>query len=135
MNPTPHRRAPIGTVIVTTAILTAAATAALATLTGLGRAARGLPTALGARRGQIRPYAAGSPHFTDDAFHNTEPSHVLAPGEAVSMIPLLIRHRGAGKPAGPVPLVTPHRRPWQPSWPSPGSATRRRSSRSTATTC
>jgi L-ascorbate metabolism protein UlaG (beta-lactamase superfamily) len=105
VNPTPHRRAPIGTVIVTTAILTAAATAALATLTGLGRAARGLPTALGARRGQIRPYAAGSPHFTDDAFHNTEPSHVLAPGEAVSMIPLLIRHRGAGKPAGPVPLV------------------------------
>ena len=80
VNPTPHTRTPIGTVIVTAALLTAAATAALATLTSLGRAARGLPTALGARRGQIRPYAAGSPHFADDAFHNTEPSHVLAPG-------------------------------------------------------
>ena len=74
-------------------------------MSSLGRAARGLPTALGARRGQIRPYAAGSPHFADDAFHNTEPSHVLAPGEAASMIPALIRHRGAGKPAGPIPLI------------------------------
>jgi len=105
VNPTTSNRTPIGTVLVTAALLTAAATAALGALSSLGRAARGLPTALGARRGQIRPYAAGSPHFADDAFHNTEPSHVLAPGEAASMIPALIRHRGAGKPAGPIPLV------------------------------
>ncbi|MGS0683933.1 MBL fold metallo-hydrolase [Nakamurella sp. GG22] len=83
-----------------------AAAATLATLTGLGRATRDLPTSLGASRAQIRPYAAGSPHFTDDAFHNTEPSHVLAPGEMASMLPALIRHRGAGRPPGAVPLVS-----------------------------
>ena len=98
----PNRRPSAGAV----ALTATAAAAALATLTGLGRATRGLPTSIGAGRAQIRPYAAGSPHFTDDAFHNTEPSHVLAPGEIASMIPALIRHRGVGKPAGPVPLVT-----------------------------
>ena len=88
------------------ALTAAAAAAALATLTGLGRDARGLPTAIGAGRSAIRPAATTSAHFSGDAFHNTEPSHVLAPGEFASLIPALIRHRGAGKPPGPVPLVT-----------------------------
>ena len=81
-------------------LTTAAAVAATAALTTLGRAARGLPTAMGAGRAAIRPAAEGSPHFADDSFRNTEPSHVLAPGEMTSMIPALIRHRGLGKPNG-----------------------------------
>ena len=98
----PARRLPVIPILLTAA----SAAAALATLTGLGRAARGLPTAIGARRSQIRPYAAASPHFADDTFHNTEPSHVLAPGEFASLLPALVRHRGAGRPGGTVPLVT-----------------------------
>lgn len=89
-----------------TAITAIAAAAALATLTGLSRATRDLPAALGARRSRIRPYVAGSPHFADGVFHNSEASHVLAPGQALSMIPAVIRHRGAGRPGGDVPLVT-----------------------------
>ncbi len=88
------------------ALTAAAGAAALATLTGIGRATRGLPTSMGASQAQIHPTVAGSPHFADGAFHNTEPSHVVAPGEFASMIPALIRHRGEGKPPGPVPLVT-----------------------------
>ncbi len=99
---TPSSRRPSAGAVALTAT---AAAATLATLTGLGRATRDLPTSLGASRAQIRPTAAASPHFTDDAFHNSEPSHVLAPGEMASMLPALIRHRGAGKPPGPVPLV------------------------------
>jgi L-ascorbate metabolism protein UlaG (beta-lactamase superfamily) len=96
-------RAVLAPVIVTTTV----AVAATAALTSLGRAARGLPTALGAGRADIRPSAAGSLHFANDAFRNTEPSHVLAPGDkaAWSMIPALIAHRGAGKPHGSIPLV------------------------------
>ena len=93
--------APIAAAVLTTA----GAAAALVGFTGLGRDARGLSTAIGASRSEIRPVAERSPHFTDEAFHNSEPSHVLSPGEGFSMIPLLIAHRGAGKPAGPVPLV------------------------------
>src|SRR5664280_800647 len=85
----PRRIAGLVPAVVTTAGLTAA----LATLTGLTRATRGLPEALGAGSSQIGPTAARSPHFADGTFHNTEPSHVLAPGDAVSMIPALIRHR------------------------------------------
>ncbi|MET0863182.1 MAG: MBL fold metallo-hydrolase, partial [Nakamurella sp.] len=99
----------LGRVAVAPVILTAAAAvAATATLTGLGRAARGLPTALGAGQAQIRPSAEGSAHFAENSFRNTEPSHVLAPGDkaAWSMIPALIRHRGLGKPTGPIPLVS-----------------------------
>ena len=97
-------RAVLAPVIVTTTV----AVAATAALTSLGRAARGLPTALGAGRAEIRPSAKGSLHFANDAFRNTEPSHVLAPGDkaAWSMIPALIGHRGAGKPNGSIPLVS-----------------------------
>jgi L-ascorbate metabolism protein UlaG (beta-lactamase superfamily) len=97
-------RAALAPVIVTTAL----AVATTAALTSLGRAARGLPTALGAGRAQIRPSAQASLHYSDNAFRNTEPSHVLAPGDkaAWSMIPALIAHRGAGKPNGSIPLVS-----------------------------
>jgi L-ascorbate metabolism protein UlaG (beta-lactamase superfamily) len=88
------------------AVLTAAgAAAALATLTSLSRATRGLPTAIGAGRARIRPYAAGSSHFSDGSFHNTEPSHVISPGEGISMIPALLAKHGSGRPNGAIPLV------------------------------
>jgi len=101
-NQASHRIAGVIPAVVTTAGLTAA----LAALTGLTRATRGLPESLGAGSSQIGPTAVRSPHFADGTFHNTEPSHVLAPGEAVSLIPALIRHRGAGHPSGPVPLIS-----------------------------
>ena len=104
MTTTPSRRisvAPIAAAVLTTA----GAAAAIVGFTGFGRDARGLPTAIGASRSQIREAAERSPHFTDEAFHNTEPSHVISPSEGLSMIPRLIAHRGAGKPAGPVPLI------------------------------
>ncbi len=88
------------------ALSAAAGAAALATLTGIGRAAWGVPTSIGASQAQIRPAAVVSEHFSGGVFHNTEPSHVVAPGEFASMIPALIAHRGEGKPPGPVPLVT-----------------------------
>ncbi len=98
------------------AAITAAGTAAASFVAWkLFRAARGVPTSMGASRRQIRPYAAASPHFRDDAFHNNEPSVFLAPGEFGSMIPELIRHRGQGRPHGPVPLVS------TPPAPQPGS--------------
>lgn len=105
MTTTSSRRSPVAP-IAAAVLTTAGAAAALVGFTGLGRDARGLSTAIGASRSEIRPVAERSPHFTDEAFHNTEPSHVLSPGEGFSMIPRLIAHRGAGKPAGPVPLIS-----------------------------
>ena len=104
MNTKSFGRVALAPVILTTA----AAVAATAALTSLGRAARGLPTAMGAGRAEIRPSAESSLHFANDAFRNTEPSHVLAPGDkaAWSMIPALIAHRGEGKPKGSIPLVS-----------------------------
>src|SRR6478735_11297498 len=97
-----QRRVPVFSTVLTAA----AAVAAMATLTSLSRAARGLPAALGASRTRIRPYATASPHFTDGSFHNTEPSHVISPGEGFSMLPALLAKHGSGHPSGPVPLVS-----------------------------
>ncbi len=87
-------------------VTTAAVAATAVALTGLTRATRGLPAAMGASPAEIAPLVSSSPHFTDGVFHNTEPSHVLTPGQGFSMIPDLWRHRGQGKPPGAVPLIT-----------------------------
>ncbi len=106
MTSTNNKRVPSVVPIAAAALTATGAAAAFVGFTGLGRDARGLPTAIGASRAEIRPSAERSPHFAGDAFHNTESSHVLTPGQGFSMIPALIAHRGAGRPAGPIPLVS-----------------------------
>ncbi|MGB6275253.1 MAG: hypothetical protein WBF80_07630, partial [Rhodococcus sp. (in: high G+C Gram-positive bacteria)] len=46
----------------------------------LARATWGLPSAIGARRVHITPYAAGSPRYRDRRFHNSDPSSSYVPG-------------------------------------------------------
>jgi len=71
----------------------------------LARAARGLPTSIGATVADIRPYAAGSPRYRDDRFHNTEPSHPLGPEQSGGFVRDLLTRRTLGTPAGRVPLA------------------------------
>lgn len=72
----------------------------------LGRATRGLPTAIGARPEAIRTVAVGSVHFDGRTFANIEPSRVLTLRQGVALIPDLVRRRGGGRPALTIPLVT-----------------------------
>jgi len=79
-----------------------AALAALV-LARLVRAARGVPTALGAGPSRLRAAAAGSPHAAAGRFANTQPGTIIA-GPAKAGIAMLSRGR-TGRPARPVPLV------------------------------
>jgi len=58
---------------------------AAAGLSWLARAAWGVPSAIGAGRGAIRPYAAASSHYRDRKFHNTRSSSPVAAGEQASI--------------------------------------------------
>jgi L-ascorbate metabolism protein UlaG (beta-lactamase superfamily) len=70
----------------------------------LARAARGVPTALGARAGALRAAAAASPHAADGRFANTATASVIAAGAAQVAVAMLRRGR-AGRPARPGPLI------------------------------
>ena len=72
----------------------------------VGRAARGLPTAIGAGPDEIRPVASGSPRYDGRTFSNPEPSAVLSLRDGLSLLPALLRRRGDGRPSTAVPLVT-----------------------------
>ena len=72
----------------------------------VGRAARGLPTAIGASAADILSVATGSARFDGRSFSNPEPSHVLSLRQGLGLIPALIRHRGHGRPPRTIPLVT-----------------------------
>lgn len=72
----------------------------------VGRAARGLPDAIGAGPDDIRAVATGSSRFDGRAFSNPEPSHVLSLREGLAMLPDLLRRRGSGRPQITIPLVT-----------------------------
>ncbi|WP_420123425.1 MBL fold metallo-hydrolase [Nakamurella sp.] len=72
----------------------------------VGRAARGLPTAIGAGAAQIRPVASGSPRYDGRTFSNPEPSAVLTLRDGLSLLPALLRRRDGGRPSTAVPLVT-----------------------------
>lgn len=82
------------------------ALAAGAGLFGVGRAARGLPTAMGASQRRIATTATGSPQFEAGVFHNRLPSTLLSPGSGPSLLKGLIQHGAKGKPPGAVPLVS-----------------------------
>ncbi|MDT7702923.1 MAG: hypothetical protein QOJ30_5248 [Pseudonocardiales bacterium] len=78
---------------------------ALAGATVLGRAARGLPTALGAGSTALLAAAARSPHARDGVFTNTEPGSVLAEASPWTILGLLLTRGRSGRPSDPVPLA------------------------------
>jgi L-ascorbate metabolism protein UlaG (beta-lactamase superfamily) len=90
----------------------AATVTAAAALAGgvswVARAARGLPTALGASQRRLRPTVAGSPQFADGKFHNTMPTPALSPANARDgLLRQWHEDRHKGLPGGPIPLVSP----------------------------
>lgn len=97
-----------GGVIETKWLAASAATVAAALLT---RAAWGVPSAIGARRSQILPYAANSPRYRDRRFHNTEPTSAYVPGRGDvgerNILLSLFTERGKGRPRRPIPLAPP----------------------------
>jgi L-ascorbate metabolism protein UlaG (beta-lactamase superfamily) len=82
-----------------------AGAAGLATAVAIGRAARGLPTALGASSAKLRAGADTSPHAEGGRFANTEPGSVLAQVGTATIIGRLLTRGREGRPNGPVPLV------------------------------
>ncbi len=72
----------------------------------VGRAARGLPTAVGARPHDIRSVAAGSDRYDGRSFSNPEPSHVLTLRQGLALVPDLFRRGDRGRPPLTIPLVT-----------------------------
>ena len=88
------------------------ALALAATLAGpaawVTRAAWGLPTALGASQRQVRPYAAGSPQFSEGRFHNRLTTPALPTASAQrGLLRQMHEERYTGLPARPVPLARP----------------------------
>ena len=79
--------------------------AALGVAFRLTRAARGVPSALGARTAEMRDAAGRSPHATTGRFANTEPSGLVAPTSLPVIVGRLLTRGRAGRPSGPVPLV------------------------------
>ena len=86
----------------------ATAVAAGAVGVRLFRAARGVPTALGASGRAIRSSAQRSSAFADGTIHNRMPSGMLSAGSVPEMIKAQRRRpKGIGRPHGNVPLVAP----------------------------
>ncbi|MDT7579078.1 MAG: hypothetical protein QOK35_342 [Pseudonocardiales bacterium] len=76
----------------------------------LGRAAAGMPTAMGAPAPQLRAAAehaaaAGSTHAADGLFHNTLPEEVVQRGTLLRILRAMLARGRVGRPARPVPLV------------------------------
>ncbi|HOZ56923.1 MAG TPA: MBL fold metallo-hydrolase [Nakamurella multipartita] len=86
-------------------VLAIAAISMTALTRTLGRAARGLPTAIGAGPDEIRPVAEGSSRFDGTSFSNVEPAHVFGLRQGLRLLPELLRHRN-GHPPMTIPLVT-----------------------------
>lgn len=78
---------------------------AAAGLAWLVRAAWGLPTAIGASRNRIQPYAAASPHYRNRKFVNSLPSSAATPDPTI--LRDLITQGRNGRPPRPIPLATP----------------------------
>jgi len=84
--------------------------AASSALAGAGalwfaRAARGLPSSIGASVSDIRPYAAGSPHYRNGRFHNTDPASVLDPDDSGGLLKDMLTRGSRGTPRSDVPLA------------------------------
>ena len=84
--------------------------AASSALAGAGalwfaRAARGLPSSIGASVSDIRPYAAGSPHYRNGRFHNIDPASVLDPEDSGGLLKDILTRGARGTPRSDVPLA------------------------------
>lgn len=86
-------------------LLTVAAVTAVVSLVEVGRATRGLPSAMGASQRRIQPEVDGSPRYQDGVFHNVLPGTTLAPGSSRSLLRALLTRGDRGKPKGEVPLT------------------------------
>lgn len=76
-------------------------------LVRFARAARGVPTALGASRRRLFPTVSGSPHYRDGQFANRLPGTAIGAGGAPRLVIALLQHRDHGKPAGEIPVSRP----------------------------
>ncbi len=85
-------------------VTVAAATAAVA-LVQIGRATRGLPSAMGASQRVIEPDVVGSPRYEDGVFRNVLPGTTLVPGSGRSLLRALLTRGDRGKPKGEIPLT------------------------------
>jgi L-ascorbate metabolism protein UlaG (beta-lactamase superfamily) len=83
------------------------ATGAAFISSGVARAARGLPTAVGAPRRRTRPAPGRTAHFDGTQFRNTLPSSVLEGPGMVRIAAAMATRGDQGRPTGPVPLGTP----------------------------
>ncbi|MBB5913048.1 L-ascorbate metabolism protein UlaG (beta-lactamase superfamily) [Nocardia transvalensis] len=81
--------------------------AGAAGLTWAARAARGIPTSMGASAGDIAPTATGSASYRNRQFHNTEPSTQFASGSGLSLLLSAMTRTNVGRPEGAIPLATP----------------------------
>ncbi|WP_137723441.1 MBL fold metallo-hydrolase [Prescottella subtropica] len=81
--------------------------AAAAVVAGwVARAAWGVVPAIGASRSAIRPYAAASPHYRDNRFHNSDSGSSLPEGSQSGLTKAFLTRGGLGRPQRPVPLAT-----------------------------
>lgn len=71
----------------------------------VARAARGVPSSIGASVSDIRPYAAVSPRYRGGRFHNTDPASALGPDAAGGFVKDLITRGSRGTPSAEVPLA------------------------------
>ncbi len=86
-------------------LLTVAAVTAAVGLVEIGRAAKGLPSAMGASQRRIQSDVDGSPRYDDGVFHNVLPGTTLAPGSSRSLLRALLTRGDRGKPKGAIPLT------------------------------
>ena len=86
-------------------LLTVAAATAAVALVQIGRATRGLPSAMGASKRVIEPDVVGSPRYEDGVFRNVLPGTTLAPGSGRSLLRALLTRGDRGKPKGEIPLT------------------------------
>jgi L-ascorbate metabolism protein UlaG (beta-lactamase superfamily) len=86
----------------------AGAVAAGAVGVRLARAARGVPSALGASGRAIRSATQRSSAFADGTIHNRMPSSMLSAGSTPELLKAFRRRpKGTGRPHGDVPLAVP----------------------------
>jgi L-ascorbate metabolism protein UlaG (beta-lactamase superfamily) len=85
--------------------LLAGAAGVVAAAVAVGRAARGLQTALGASSAKLRVSADTSPYAEAGRFANTEPDSTPVQVSTAAIIGRILTRGSAGRPAGPIPLV------------------------------
>jgi L-ascorbate metabolism protein UlaG (beta-lactamase superfamily) len=82
-----------------------AGAAGLTAAVALGRAALGIPTAIGASSARMQTAADASRHGKGGRFANTEQGSVLTQVSTATIIRRMLTRGDAGRPSGPVPLV------------------------------